>query len=100
MGNKDGRVYKKLRESARGEMCNLRIVAVCNFDPETTVLAHLDSQFKGMAMKGPDYLGVFACSNCHAALDGHKVPQRHFYMLVALQRQLKWWFDNGYLEVA
>lgn len=101
MGNKDGRVFPKLRKSAAGETCTLQIVNVCNRDPRTTVLAHLDSEFKGMALKSPDYLAVFACSSCHTAIDQHKIDrdERAFYFLRALQRTLKWWFDHGYLEV-
>jgi len=102
MGNKDGRVYQKLRDSARGETCKLRIVDVCNHDPETTVLAHLDSEFKGFGIKTPDYIAIHSCSGCHAALDQRRISKeaRMHYMLRGLMRQLKWWIDNGYLEVA
>ncbi|MGB9149942.1 MAG: nuclease domain-containing protein, partial [Burkholderiales bacterium] len=31
---------KKLRQSARNQDCTLRFFTVCNYDPETTVLAH------------------------------------------------------------
>ena len=34
-------VSKKIRNSARGQDCALRIPGVCNFNPETTVLAHV-----------------------------------------------------------
>ncbi|BBI46989.1 hypothetical protein KPSA1B_105772 [Pseudomonas syringae pv. actinidiae] len=32
---------KKLRASAKGQDCTVRIPAICNYNPETTVLAHL-----------------------------------------------------------
>lgn len=62
-------VSKKLRDSARGQDCTLRLPGVCNFNPETTVLAHLPCGHKGVGMKGPDMIAVFACSACHDRLD-------------------------------
>lgn len=62
-------VSKKIRNAARGQSCTLRL-SECNFNPETTVLAHLPNGFKGMGMKGLDTVGVFACSSCHDAIDG------------------------------
>ena len=60
----------KYRESARGEMCQIRIPGHCNFNPETTVLAHLNGG--GMALKHSDIHGAFACSSCHDIVDGRK----------------------------
>lgn len=62
-------VSKKIRSAARGQYCTLRL-SECNFNDETTVLAHLPNGFKGMGMKGFDTVAVFACSNCHDAIDG------------------------------
>jgi hypothetical protein len=58
----------KLRKSARNRECQVRIPDVCNFNPETTILAHLNSG--GMGQKAPDLFGAFCCSDCHAWLDG------------------------------
>lgn len=63
-------VSQKLRDFARGQDCTLRISGVCNFNPETTVLAHLPCGHKGVGMKSPDQMAVHACSNCHAFIDG------------------------------
>jgi len=63
-------VSQKLRDSARGKGCTLRLVGVCNHDPETTVLAHLPCGQKGMGMKGFDVIAVYACSSCHDVIDG------------------------------
>lgn len=59
---------QKLRNSARGRDCQVRLMGVCNFNPETTVLAHLPGG--GMGMKKPDIHAAFCCSACHDALDG------------------------------
>ena len=57
----------KLRESARGKPCAVRIdPALCGF-PETTVLAHLPGG--GMAAKTPDTCAVYACRQCHDLMD-------------------------------
>jgi len=62
-------VSKVIRDSARGEDCTLRIPGACNYNPETTVLAHVPCGMGGMGMKSPDLIAVYACSGCHDALD-------------------------------
>lgn len=52
---------------ARGRDCTLRIPGVCNFDPSTTVLAHVGRH--GSAKRNHDEEAVFACSACHDAID-------------------------------
>jgi hypothetical protein len=59
-----------LRELARGQRCYLRL-PTCNYDPNTTVLAHLRiGNVAGVGQKPPDICGVPACSSCHDVLDG------------------------------
>ena len=58
----------KICESAKGQECQVRIPGVCNFNPETTILAHLNGG--GMGRKNPDYQGAYCCSACHDVLDG------------------------------
>lgn len=61
-----------LRQLARGKPCQIRL-PVCNRNPETTVLAHFRQiGLSGMGMKSPDWLGAWACSDCHAYVDSHK----------------------------
>jgi Protein of unknown function (DUF1364) len=59
----------KLRDAARGQDCMIRIPGLCNFNSETTVLAHfrLDT---GMGQKPLDLVGSWACSACHDLVDG------------------------------
>lgn len=58
-----------LRQEARGRECQVRS-AVCCFDPDTTVLAHVRmSGISGMGYKAPDLLGAWACVACHTLVD-------------------------------
>lgn len=60
-----------LRKEARGRDCQLRIPGACNFDPETTVLAHYRmSGTCGTGIKPADTQAAFSCSCCHDAVDG------------------------------
>lgn len=61
-------VSKKIRNSAKGRDCTLRLIGVCNFNPETTVLAHIGYD-RGIATKCSDNMAVYACSSCHEAID-------------------------------
>ncbi|MBB5610410.1 MULTISPECIES: nuclease domain-containing protein [unclassified Janthinobacterium] len=62
-----------IRRAARGQDCTLRM-AVCNFDPDTTVLCHSNflADGKGMGLKAPDTAAAFGCSACHDVLDGRR----------------------------
>ena len=66
-----------LRKEAKGRECTVRIPFVCNFNPETTILAHLN--IGGMGQKAHDLFAALCCSNCHDVIDG-RVP----------------WDDRGY----
>lgn len=66
-------ISQKIRSSAKGEDCSLRIPGVCNHDNNTVVFAHLNTRFKGIGNKSPDIFGVYACSECHTALDQNLV---------------------------
>lgn len=61
---------KKIRDSARGEECTLKVIGVCNHDVDTTVYAHINFLGSAMGAKSPDYMGCYACSSCHDFLDG------------------------------
>ena len=66
---------KKLRDSARGRECTLRLPGVCNGDPETSVLCHLPFGKRGVASKVSDDHSVVACSACHDQLDARALPK-------------------------
>lgn len=96
-----GLVSSKLRNSAKGQDCRFRIPGVCNGNPETVVLCHAPSEFKGMAQKGHDYHAVFGCHACHEALDQHRLDRLEelgFWMRGLLRTQA-WWVANGFIVV-
>jgi len=64
---------RKLRESARGETCTMRLAGICTHDPETVVLCHLrDLAPSGMGTKPSDLHAVYACHACHDVIDGRR----------------------------
>lgn len=92
----------KIRQSARDEQCTVMVPGVCNGNPETTVLAHLNGA--GMGAKDGDQFGAYACSECHSWLDGgyakhHDRDTRdllHYRGIIKTQRIL---FEKGLLLV-
>lgn len=62
-----------LRKLARGEDCQVRLVGICNGNPETTVLAHFRlAGISGLGIKSADVFGAWCCSSCHSFVDTHK----------------------------
>ncbi|QPB82807.1 DUF1364 family protein [Pseudoalteromonas rubra] len=61
-------VRQKLRESKKGQECQFRLPEICNWNPETTVLAHV-AKGSGMGQKSDDIHATFACIACHAEMD-------------------------------
>lgn len=94
----------KLRDSARDELCTLRIEGVCNHDRATTVLCHVrDFNHGGMGLKPPDIVGVFGCSRCHDALDRRTKNElferdRYWYIARAFAETHIRMMDKGVLK--
>lgn len=62
-----------LRKLAKGKPCQVRIPHCCTFQDEQTILAHLrKGGVAGMSQKPHDLIGVWACHNCHAVIDGRE----------------------------
>jgi hypothetical protein len=61
-----------ITKSAKGENCTIRLPSVCNHNPETVVLAHLNGvRFgHGVGHKVNDQFAAYSCSCCHDAVDG------------------------------
>lgn len=94
---------RHLRDSARGQPCLVRIPGVCNHNPATTVLAHINGG--GMGTKTSDLFGAFCCSSCHDLIDGrvkHRVFDREEIDLMhrqGVQRTQQHWLDIGMVEL-
>ncbi|VEB26182.1 82 prophage-derived uncharacterized protein ybcO [Actinobacillus lignieresii] len=59
-----------LRKEAKGRECQVRLPGVCNWNPETTVLAHIrNAGITGGGQKANDIHGAYCCSACHDVLD-------------------------------
>ena len=82
----------KYTKSAKGQECQIRLPGVCNFDTETTVLAHLNGG--GMGMKALDIHGAYACSRCHDAVDGRIAMS----MMAHSSREIKLAFYDGVIR--
>lgn len=60
----------KIRKSAEGKKCLVRLSGICNHNDETTVCAHISRKgTSGMGQKTSDLCSVRACSNCHLEID-------------------------------
>lgn len=70
----------KLRKSAKGKACQVRIPGVCRNETETVCLAHLGGA--GWALKSLDIHGAYCCQRCHDVIDG----------------RTKSWFDKNALK--
>jgi len=96
---------QKLRDSARGEECTLRLPGICNHDPETVVLCHLRHLASaGMGQKPDDIASVYACSACHDAIDGRVKPHLTEWEIGfeegrAMVETLRRMFDKGLIDV-
>lgn len=60
----------KYTKSARGQDCTIRLIGICNRNPETVVLAHLNGA--GMGLKHADIHAAYCCSSCHDVIDGRQ----------------------------
>lgn len=84
----------KIRQSARGKECQVRIPGVCSGDDSTVVWAHAigHASGKGIGMKSHDILGAYACQKCHDAYDRRIKPYGVLYF------QVKECFYEGHLR--
>ena len=94
-------VSQKLRKSAKGQQCQVRLPGICNFDTETTVLAHLGGG--GMGIKKDDIHAAFACSDCHDEIDRRTYKLTNDYVELehrrAVERTKKIWLEMGLISV-
>ena len=92
----------KLRESAKGQPCLIRLPNHCEHNTETTVLCHLYGG--GMGKKQSNAHGSFGCASCHAVVDGRAETDLPDYLIKlcffwGMVRTQQWWLDNGYISI-
>lgn len=93
-------VSPRLQRSARGQMCQMNVVGVCNYDTSTTVLAHVQTEGGMMGSKEDDFSACFACSNCHKWIDDYIDPQEAiFYTRRAMVRTWRIWIDERLIKI-
>ena len=80
----------KIRRGARDEDCTVNVVGVCNYNPATTVLAHIQLPGCGiMGGKVNDLSGCYACSDCHDFIDRRNGMDKHPEQAHRLEYMLK-----------
>lgn len=77
----------KARQAAKGQDCVVNLPMACNYNPETTVLAHVG---KGSAKRNDDNNAVYACFNCHGAIDRNNGPFANYFLSddIFIQKEL------------
>ncbi len=91
---------KDLRAAARGRDCECRFPGICNFNPETVVLAHIRrGNVAGKGQKPNDLIGVLACSACHDEIDGRTNrldrAEMYGYLIDGWARTIDIWAKEG-----
>jgi hypothetical protein len=92
----------KLRKSAKGRECQIRIPGVCNGNPETVVLCHLPGG--GMGAKSHDMFGAFGCHACHDVVDYRVISEWHaktieLWFIQGVFRTQQIWLEEGLINV-
>ena len=83
---------QRIRDSAKGEECTVRIVGACTHDPAHTIWSHapLQAAGKGRGWKSVDVAGAYCCTACDAVVDG----QRHLPPGASRDSVLLDWFHG------
>lgn len=89
----DGYQVSKLRQSAQGKPCQVRLPGICSHDPEQTVLAHIRrGGVAGVGCRPNDLIAVRACYPCHSEIDRRtrlmSMDELDGYILEAMCRTL------------
>lgn len=97
-------VSRRIRNAARGEQCTVNIVGVCSYNPESTVLAHLPDESKGVGKKADDISSAFACYRCHECIDRREFNQdfeesREWYLRRAMVRTWRRLIEMGVVVI-
>lgn len=96
---------QKIRDGARGRDCTMEVITeagerICNYNPETTIGAHLNPpQGSAMGGKTDDFNIAWICSSCHEWYDQNKGSEldRLFHRAKALHNTHTIVFGEGIL---
>lgn len=93
---------KKIRDSARGRECQIRVPGICRHNPETTVLCHVNGG--GMGTKHSDLLATHGCNDCHDAVDGriktqYSKQELDLMLLQGVMRTQQILLDEGLVKI-
>lgn len=89
----EGRRDQRIRDSARGEECLVRIPGVCRGGTEHTIWSHapLGAAGKGGAIKSLDLCGAYCCTACDEVIDGQAKPPAGYTRAMAM---LDWFMGH------
>ena len=79
----------KLRKSAKGKYCQIRIPTYCLHNPETVCLCHMNGY--GWAKKSLYIHASYGCQVCHDIVDGRKKTRWS-------PETIKLWFLEGIIR--
>lgn len=83
----------KITDSARNELCQVRIPG-CSHKREETVWSHGNGSAcgKGLGMKAPDPIGAYTCFHCHGVYD-RQIPAPKGWTRQDVE--IAWWEGHG-----
>lgn len=83
-----------IRQSARGETCQVRYPGVCTHDSATVILSHYRGSAggKGLSLKSIDEASAYCCTACDACYDG-QAPRPGF-----TKEQADLWWLQGHMR--
>jgi hypothetical protein len=92
----------KLRKSAKGQDCQVRISGHCNRDSKTVVLAHVGKSHMGG--KCTNLHATFCCSACHDVIDGRvytQIPAQvlNVWKYEGMMRTKQIWLKDGLITI-
>jgi hypothetical protein len=93
---------RSLLNLCRDQDCRVRLPGICNFDPATTVPAHIRQiGISGAGLKASDLFACPACSSCHDAIDrrAHMELDRDYVQLAHYKALVAWWSELERREV-
>ena len=73
------RTDTRIRDSAKGEECHVRLQGICIIGTESTVWSHWPglAADRGIGIKALDLCGAYACRACHDAIDRRGILPGH-----------------------